>query len=496
MNILENLISAFSILRGSKLRTILTLLGITIGIAGVIAMMSFGAGIGGPSMFGVYRPGHIRKNGRWQRNTSPHHLEMRDLQDVLTECPSVEVATVEGSYYISLGVDGKFQKTYLRATTNEYQAVREWRTAEKLMMTQIESIGGPSMFGVYRPGYIEKNNRWQRNTSPHFLEMRDLHDILASCPSVEVATVERSHSIDFEVEGKHQRTYMRATTNEYQAVRRWQTEYGRFLADTDMDFWNKVCVIGARVWKEQFKGQDPIGKEVGIDNKRFTVIGIMESRGDGLEMGKSDDNMIFIPITTAQTRFGGRNQVGAIMARAKSIELVEQALKEVETVIMRNHGGDDTFFRTWNAKKGIEGGRRIIFIIEMVLVVIASVALIVAGIGILNIMLVSVTERIPEIGLRKAVGAKSLDIRVQFLTESVLLCLIGSLLGIAFGAVVGKGFAWAVSQFFNELSWPSVVTPEAVLISVAAGTAIGIFFGYYPASQAAKMAPIDAIRHT
>ena len=412
MHILENLISAFSVLRGSKLRTVLTLLGITIGIAGVIAMMSFGAG------------------------------------------------------------------------------------AEKLMMSEFENIGGPSMFGVYRPGYIRKNNRWQRNTSPHYLEMQDLYDILADCPSVEVATVERSHFINFEVEGKHRQTYMRATTNEYQAVRRWKTEYGRFLADTDMDFWNKVCVIGAKVWKEQFKGQDPVGKEVSINNRRFTVIGIMESRGDGLERGRSDDNMIFVPITTAQTRFGGRNRVGAIMARAKSIDVVEQALKEVKTVISRNHGGDDTFFRTWNAKKGIESGKKMIFIIESVLVVIASVSLIVAGIGILNIMLVSVTERIPEIGLRKAVGAKSLDIRIQFLTESVLLCLIGSLLGITLGAVVGNGFAWIVGKFLDEMSWPAVITMKAVLISVGAGAAVGIFFGYYPASQAAKMTPIDAIRHT
>ncbi len=412
MHVLENLISAFSVLRGSKLRTILTLLGITIGIAGVIAMMSFGAG------------------------------------------------------------------------------------AEKLMMSEFENIGGPSMFGVYRPGYIRKNNRWQRNTSPHYLEMQDLYNILAECPSVEVATVERSHPINFKVDGRHRETYLRATTNEYQAVRRWKTEYGRFLADTDMDFWNKVCVIGAKVWKEQFKGQDPIGKEVGINNRRFTVIGIMESRGDGLERGRSDDNMIFIPITTAQTRFGGRNRVGAIMARAKSIDVVDQALKEVKTVISRNHGGDDTFFRTWNAKKGIESGKRMIFIIESVLVVIASVSLIVAGIGILNIMLVSVTERIPEIGLRKAVGAKSLDIRIQFLTESVLLCLIGSLLGITLGAAVGKGFAWIVGRFLDEMLWPTVITPEAVLIAVGAGAAVGIFFGYYPASQAAKMSPIDAIRHT
>ncbi len=412
MHILENIISAFSVLRGSKLRTILTLLGITIGIAGVIAMMSFGAG------------------------------------------------------------------------------------AEKLMMAQIEKIGGPSMFGVYRPGYIEKNKRWQRNNSPHYLEMRDLHDILADCPSVEVATVERSHPIDFEVEGKHRNAYLRATTNEYQDVRRWEVEYGRFLADTDMDFWNKVCVIGAKVWKEQFKDQNPIGKEVGINNMRFTVIGIMHSRGDGFDEGKSEDNMIFIPITTAQTRFGGRNRVGAIMARAKNIHLVEQAMKEVKTVIMRNHGGDETFFRTWSAKKGIQGGMRIIFIMEMVLVVIASISLIVAGIGILNIMLVSVTERIPEIGLRKAVGATSLDIRLQFLTESILLCLVGSFLGILFGFVVGKGFVWVVGRFFQGVEWPSVITLEAVLISVAAGAIVGIFFGYYPASQAAKMTPIDAIRHT
>ncbi|MDE0012235.1 MAG: ABC transporter permease [Candidatus Poribacteria bacterium] len=412
MQILENLISAFSVLRGSKLRTILTLLGITIGIAGVIAMMSFGAG------------------------------------------------------------------------------------AEQLMMAQIEKIGGPSMFGVYRPGYIEKNNRWQRNTSPHYLEMRDLHDILADCPSVEVATVERSHPIDFEVEGKHRRTYLRATTNEYQAVQQWEAEYGRFLADTDMDFWNKVCVIGAKVWKEQFKGQNPIGKEVGINNNRFTVVGIMKSRGDGFDESRSEDNMIFIPITTAQTRFGGRNRVGAIIARAKNIDVVDQAMKEVKTVIRRNHGDDETFFRTWSAKKGIEGGKRIIFIMEMVLVIIASISLIVAGIGILNIMLVSVTERIPEIGLRKAVGATGFDIRIQFLTESILLCLVGSLLGILFGFIVGKGFVWVVGRFFPGVEWPSVVTPEAVLISVAAGAVVGIFFGYYPASQAAKLTPIDAIRHT
>ncbi len=413
MRILENLITAFSALRASKLRTILTLLGITIGISGVIAMMSLGAG------------------------------------------------------------------------------------AEKLVMSEFEKIGGPSMFGVYRPGMIRRNHRWQRNTSPHYLNMTDLRDVMEQCPSVEIATVEGSYYINFEAEGKHQPTYMRATTVEYQGVRQWHTQIGRFLADTDMDLWNKVCVIGSQVWKEQFKGMDPIGKEVGINNKRFTVVGIMESRGPGLEAGKSDDNMIFIPITTAQTRFWGHDNVGHIMVRAKSPLVVDQAVKEVQTVIRRNHGGDDTFFRTWQAQKGIESAKKTIFIIELVLVIIASVSLIVGGIGILNIMLVSVTERIPEIGLRKAVGAKNYQIRFQFLTESILLCLIGSILGIALGALVGQGFAWAVGKFMKGMiGWPSVITIKSVLTSVAAGTVVGIFFGYYPASQAAKLSPIDAIRHT
>ena len=127
--------------------------------------------------------------------------------------------------------------------------------------------------------------------SPHHLEMQDLQDVLTECPSVEVATVEGSYYISLGVDGKFQKTYLRATTNEYQAVRDWRTEYGRFLADTDMDTWTKVCVIGSKIWKEQFNGQDPIGKEVIVDNhgnkKRFTVIGIMESRGDGLERGKA-----------------------------------------------------------------------------------------------------------------------------------------------------------------------------------------------------------------
>ena len=184
------------------------------------------------------------------------------------------------------------------------------------------------------------------------------------------------------------------------------------------------------------------------------------------------------------------------MIRAKSYELVDRAVREVKTVLNRNHG-DAEFFETWVMKEALKIANRIISVIEIILVAIASVSLIVGGIGILNIMLVSVTERIPEIGLRKAVGAKSWDVRLQFLTESVILCCIGGLIGIGVGALIGQSFAWAVSKLMKDfIDWPSVITFESMLIAFLSGASIGVFFGYYPASRAANLPPIEALRHS
>ncbi|MCZ6676857.1 MAG: ABC transporter permease [Candidatus Poribacteria bacterium] len=412
MKLFEGIVTAFSILISNRLRSFLTMLGIVIGIAGVIAMMSFGAG------------------------------------------------------------------------------------AKKILMWEVEKVGGPSMFGVYRKPTIRKGRRWVRNPSKHFLTMEDVRAIQTECPSVDVATPEVGDRATVSVEGKRKYSRMQATTYEYQIARNWHNGYGRFLSDDDLSLWNKVCVIGEEIWKDLFAGLDPIGRELKINNQRFTIIGIMESRGSGLDSENSEDNQVFIPITTAQTHFWGNDHVGHILIRAKDYPSVDQAVNEVKTVLRRNHGGDE-FFETWVMKEELKSANTIIMIIEMVLVIIASVSLIVGGIGILNIMLVSVTERIPEIGLRKAVGAKSMDIRIQFLVESVILCLIGSLIGIALGTLMGYGFAWAVTNFIiKNFEWPSVITLESLLVAVCAGASVGIFFGYYPASQAAKLTPIEALRHT
>lgn len=412
MKLIESIITAFSTLRVNKMRTFLTMLGIIIGVAGVIGMISFGSG------------------------------------------------------------------------------------AKALLLWEVEKVGGPSVFGVYRNDWIRKGNRWIRNPSDHYLTMDDVRAIQTECPSVDVATPEMSRNATLIASGKNKHARIQATTFEYQIARKWYNGYGRFLSDDDLDTWSKVCVIGETIWRDLFAGLNPVGRELKINNHRFTVVGIMESRGKGLDPENSEDNQVFLPITTAQTHFWGNDYVGHILIRAKNYELVDRAVREVKTVLNRNHG-NAAFFETWIMKEELKTANRIISIIEIILVAIASVALVVGGIGILNIMLVSVTERIPEIGLRKAVGAKSMDIRLQFLTESVMLCCIGGLIGIVAGALMGKGFAWVVSKLMQDLiRWPSVITVESILIAVLSGVSVGIFFGYYPASRAANLSPIDALRHS
>lgn len=410
MKILEAIKSALHVISSHRLRSSLTILGIVIGIAGIIAMMSMGEG------------------------------------------------------------------------------------AKKLMMSEIEKVGGPTMFGMYRPGWIQKDGKWERNKSKHYITFVDLELIRTQCPSVAMATPETEDRTSVQFRGRERRSRMKATTWDFQYIRKWYSELGRFVSDEDVSLWRKVCVIGTKVLIELFEGINPIGKELKINNQRFTVIGVMESQGREIEED-SEDNRVIIPFTTAQTRFWGHRHIPHILMQAKDLNSVEKAMKEVEMGMLRNHGGEK-FFEMWSLKKEMESANKIIFIIELILVIIAAVALVVAGIGILNIMLVSVTERIKEIGLCKAVGAKRRDIRLQFLTEAVVLCLIGSFFGILLGALIGHGFSWAVSKFFiKAFEWPSAISLEAVVKAVLVSTAVGVFFGYYPASKAAKLSPIEAIRH-
>ena len=411
MQLFEAIVTALSVLRTHRMRSFLTMLGIVIGIAGVIAMMSFGDG------------------------------------------------------------------------------------AKKLVMSEVERFGGVTNFGVYRPGWIKQGRDWVRNPGTEYLRFEDVGWFQEECPSVVVATPDIWMDGSFSREGNQLSTRMIAASKEFTEVRQRRVDIGNFLSDEDLGTWSKVCVLGSEVARKLFEHVNPVGRELTVNDQRFTVIGVMEEKGKGLNPGRGPDDEVIIPITTAQARFIGSDRIGGIVMRAENYEVVDQAIQEAKACLVRHHG-DSEQFRVWSAKEGLEFADKISLYIKIPLGIIAAISLVVGGIGILNIMLVSVTERILEIGLRKAVGAKSHDVRVQFLIEAVILCTLGSLGGIILGAMLGYGFAWGVTRFvIKEFSWPSVLSLETVLLAVSSGVAIGLFFGYYPASKAAKLPPIEALRH-
>ncbi len=279
------------------------------------------------------------------------------------------------------------------------------------------------------------------------------------------------------------------TTPEYQRVQNSYVDKGSFFTESDVLYKEKVCVVGKTVVKDIFEETDPIGKQLRIDNIAFRVVGVMQEKGS---MGPWDqDNRIFIPLSTAQKRLFGTDYVREISVEVRSKDDIEAAKSEIETLLRRQHklpaskesdfnvGDQAEFLKTLE-----ETGKSFTYLLAG----IAAVSLIVGGIGIMNIMLVSVTERTREIGTRKAVGAKRRDILRQFLVESLVLSLIGGL----FGIFMGIGGARLISRLAG---WKTDVSFDAILLAFLFAACVGIFFGIYPARKAARLNPIEALRY-
>jgi putative ABC transport system permease protein len=229
--------------------------------------------------------------------------------------------------------------------------------------------------------------------------------------------------------------------------------------------------------------------------ERFTIVGVMKPRGRSLRFGWNLDDRVLLPLTTVQERFTGNDRVVMISVQAKSTDLVDQAKEEVKAVIRKRHHNQDNFFNVWEMKKGMEQLFKISLVIKIVLGIIAGFSLLVGGIGIMNMMLVSVTERTREIGLRKAIGAKRRDILFQFLVEAVFMCSVGGIVGIVMGILAGKGMAGIAVNIVKVVpEWPSVISIHWMIISVAFSALIGIVFGVYPAIKASQLSPIEALR--
>ena len=285
-------------------------------------------------------------------------------------------------------------------------------------------------------------------------------------------------------------TSVYGVTPEYLHIRSLTVQSGSFITQSDLNSRNRVAVIGTTVATNLFEEANPVGKTIRINNQPYKVIGVLESKGQS-SVGQDQDDVVIVPLTTAQERLMGITYIKAINIQVSSADKIEQVQSEVETLLRQRHhitNGKEDDFNVRNLTSLMETMTQTTTMLTLFLGSIAAISLVVGGIGIMNIMMVSVTERTREIGIRKALGATFQNIMMQFLIESVVIGVIGGLLGVACG--VGIALAIAESGLFE-----TVITAAPIIISFSFSVGIGLFFGIYPARKAAKLDPIEALRH-
>jgi putative ABC transport system permease protein len=286
------------------------------------------------------------------------------------------------------------------------------------------------------------------------------------------------------------RTTIHGVDTDYQTIRDWTVETGSFFSPSDVRAMRKVCVVGRTVADVLFPDGDAVGQQLQIRSVPFQIIGVLARKGQTAQ-GTDQDDVVLAPYTTVQSRLAGRQFIGQILANTPSPDGVTAAQEEARTIMRESHRlatWEDDDFTVRNQTDLAEAAQGTTRVMTMLLAAIASVSLVVGGIGIMNIMLVSVTERTREIGIRMALGARGADVLTQFLVESSVMSLIGGVLGIA----VGFGGAELLGRLTG---WSTVVAPRTVAIALGFSAAVGIFFGFYPAQKAARLNPIEALRY-
>ncbi len=320
----------------------------------------------------------------------------------------------------------------------------------------------------------------------------DARAIMVEVPSVTAAAPILSAGAQLVVGARNWSTRVYGSTPEYFRVRNWNTIDGAPFTDTDTRLSAKVCVIGTTIQRELFGGGSPLGQQMRVGRMPCTVVGVLESKGQS-GFGQDQDDVVIVPLSTFRTRVARKpgREVGQVMISARDPSLMSRAEGAINSLLRQRHrlsAADENDFTVRNMADVVKSFDEQRAAITTLLLVVASISLLVGGIGVMNIMLVSVTERTREIGIRLAIGARAGDILAQFLVEAVVLAAIGGVAGLGLGVgaslLVGMTTQWRVS-----------VQPETAILAVAVAGGIGVVFGFFPARRAAKLDPIVALRH-
>jgi putative ABC transport system permease protein len=363
--------------------------------------------------------------------------------------------------------------------------------ASKQIEDQISSLGTNQL--TIFPGSANVGGRQGGFGSAPPLTEKDLRAVRDGVTGVMAASGNLNGNANVVIGNANWSTQVQGVGSEIEQVREWSVVKGRFFDAREAASGAKVAVLGDTVANELFGAGDPVGATVRINNAPFQVLGVLAKKGQA--GGRDQDDVVMVPISTARSRLVGRlgapDQIGSLLVKVDPRYNITEVQADIERVLRerRRIGADkDNNFIIRNFAEFLETRNQAAQTLGLLLAATAAISLVVGGIGIMNIMLVSVTERTREIGLRMAIGARGGDILGQFLTEAVLLCLVGGLIGLTLGA----GVSFMVAKL---LSWPMHISPVIVLVAIAASASVGVVFGFVPARRASRLNPIEALRY-
>jgi len=362
--------------------------------------------------------------------------------------------------------------------------------ASASVQAQIESIGTNLLFvsaGAQNVGGVRSGTG---DSGTNTLTVEDLDAVKREVPSVSMVTPAVNARSQLVAGNANWNTSVQGVSEQYPDIRKWTVQSGVFFTDADVRTAARVIVIGQTIGDNLFAGMDPVGQTLRVMNLPFRVVGVMARKGQD-QQGRDQDDIAFAPYTTVQKKVLGSPRVQIAYVSAISQDATYTAQSQITDLLRQRHklsASEADDFTVRNMTDVADAANATSKTMTILLACIAGVSLMVGGIGIMNIMLVSVTERTREIGIRMAIGARSSAVRSQFLIESIVLSLTGGMIGIVLGVIVSLAIP-------KMLGWPTLVSTMAIIGSVVFSAAVGIFFGYYPARKAAALDPIEALRY-